>query len=94
MSTGTSITTGSSSLGTVPGQTGNGTSTVTLPDSGVDSIVVNTGDGNDTLTIEFTGGFNGLNDPVTFNGGDPALPTTPGDQLIISNGNFGAVATT
>ncbi|MCA8995622.1 MAG: hypothetical protein KDA80_01505, partial [Planctomycetaceae bacterium] len=65
----------------IPGSTGNGTSTVTFPDTGITSLVFDTGDGDDSLTIDFGGGGNPIpTGGLTFTAGGQ----TTGDSLIIT----------
>lgn len=69
---------------TIPGSTGDNTSTVTVPFGAVPgvSILVNTLDGEDTLTVDRSlGSFTKF---ITFNGNSPE--TKPGDKLIITGG--------
>ncbi|WP_197231984.1 dockerin type I domain-containing protein [Novipirellula artificiosorum] len=52
----------------IPGATGSGTSTVTISDASVASLIVNTLGGDDSLTIDRSG--DDWTVPIAFNGGD------------------------
>src|SRR5207249_4237102 len=76
----------------IPGSTGDGTSTVTIPVSafsGASQLLLNGRKGADKLAIDLSGGNPIPAGGITFAGGDPTAH--PGDQLIISGGNQGAV---
>ncbi|HMP16380.1 MAG TPA: hypothetical protein PKD72_05115, partial [Gemmatales bacterium] len=68
----------------IPGSTGSGTSTVTIPFAVVTGqIFFLAQEGNDTLTIDRSLGL--FSNIVSFDGGGPATP--PGDRLIITGGS-------
>jgi len=63
----------------IPGATGSGTSTITVPDSGVTSVLARTLGGDDLLTVDFTGNFPV---PLNYEGGTQ----TTGDALTLTGG--------
>ena len=81
---------GGLTIGTsIAGSTGSRTSTVTFPDTGINSIVFDALGGQDSLSIDLTSG--NLSHRVTFNGGNPA--SGPGDSLTITGSGTFANAT-
>ncbi len=73
----------------IPGATGDGTSTVTFPDTGVTSIVVDTLGGDDSLTIDFGSNFSV---PMRYDGGETD-ESAVGDSLTLTGGGTFATAT-
>ncbi|MEZ4870007.1 MAG: DUF4347 domain-containing protein [Caldilineaceae bacterium] len=73
----------------IAGASGDGTNSLTIPDTGITSIVFDTQGGNDTLTVDFSSGDPIPSGGITFNGGNPT--TGPGDSMVLQGG--GPVAT-
>lgn len=73
-------------MGTViPGSSGSGTATITIPAAAfVGGIFFNGGGGNDTLTVDLSGG--NFTPSITYNGGTQSGP--PGDKLVVTGGAF------
>ncbi|MEZ6091000.1 MAG: DUF11 domain-containing protein [Pirellulaceae bacterium] len=65
----------------IAGSTGNGTSTLTIPDTGVSSVMFDGLGGDDKLTVDLSAGS--FPSPIVFNGGDQA--TSTGDSLEVTN---------
>ena len=73
---------------TIAGVTGNGTSTITVPNTGITSILVNTLEGDDKFIVDFS--EDTINIPINYNGGDQNN-SMPGDILTITGGTFATV---
>ncbi|WP_166831094.1 Calx-beta domain-containing protein [Thalassoroseus pseudoceratinae] len=66
----------------VPGSTGSGTNTVTIPFGAITNILINTLDGDDELTVDLSLGNFAV--PIEYNGGTQS--TAAGDTLNITGG--------